>query len=501
MELKAYMEGFQRVWWAGMLIIVLALMGGYVYAENQTSNYTASTSIMLNAPMLASSALPSTIVQLNIPTDYRAYVVMPAELTAINQHYPRISIAALRRAINITTDDANHILLIRVTDSKPGSAVDIANYLAQQFVQMQTANLQRQLAYYQTTLQARIQQLMSEIDQLNAQITQLQPPLARSADAVPISPQARITLNADQYKVNNDVHDLYINQQALKDIQNVLPLFQKAYLIQQPATVADTPVIPPLPLIAVEGIALGVGMCAFIMLVIVWEYFSPSVRHRDEIQRLAHLPVLTGSSPVSDFKLKSLQKSLLNGQSRLLQSKLAALRLLCGSLGVPALKTGGHTIFLTSPREKRFFATVLATLLAHNGHRTLLIDADFERPTTQEQVALAEPANLTTPGGVPLPFIYTTKFSRLFVLPATQPQEARLSCTRLLELLPELQRLFPLIIIDGPPLDHADAHLLAVKAQQTLLLIQKRRDSLKALKMAARQCQDLQLNVQGLLVV
>jgi hypothetical protein len=309
--------------------------------------------------------------------------------------------------------------------------------------------------------------------------------------------RSSIKLNAVQYKVNNDVRELYMNQQALKDIQNALPLFQKAYLIQQPATVANTPVMPPLPLVAVEGIALGIGVCAFIMLVIVLEYFSPCVRHKDEIQRLVHLPVLVGSSLVPSGLV---QKRLLKGQSRFSLWKLDALRLLCGSLGVPALRAGGHTIFLTSPRKKRCFATVLATLLAHNGHRTLLIDADFERPTVQEQVELAEPANLTTVSGVPLPFIYKTRLSRLFVLPATLPRGQRLSSTGLIELLPELQGLFSLIIIDGPPLDCADAHLLAVKAQQTLLLVQKRRDSLKTLKMAARQCQDLRLNVQGMLL-
>src|SRR5690348_10125449 len=112
MELRAYVDGFVRVWWSGVLIIVLALVGGYVYAGNQVSNYTASTSIVLNAPILASSAVPSAIVQLNIPANYRAFVLTPAELITINRHYPRIAIAKLRRDISITTDDANHILLI-----------------------------------------------------------------------------------------------------------------------------------------------------------------------------------------------------------------------------------------------------------------------------------------------------------------------------------------------------------------------------------------------------
>ena len=496
MELRAYGEGFLRAWWLAVLIIPLSLWGGYVYTSNQQSTFTASTSILLNAPVLVNSAVPSQIVKFNIPSYYPSLVTTPDALHTISQHYPRLTISKLRTAINVTTDNDNHILLIRVTDSKPESAVDIANYLAYQFVQSQNANLQSQLNYYQQALQHDIRNLTDEINKLNAEINRLSPPLIKGQE-IPLAPQTRIALNTDQYKVNQDIRQLALDQQALQDIQNTLPLFKQAYLVQHPAAVADVPVIHPFPLHITESIALLLGILAFIILVITMEYFSPFVRHKGELQRLAGLTVLTGS-------LKSFgseQKRPLHEQSLCFNRRLDALRSLCGALGVAAVRASGHTILLTSPKKKYHFAALFTTLLAYNGHRVLLIDADFEQSIVREQLQITEPARLVTLSGKALPFICQTTIPNLFVIPANSSfaQDDPLNSIRLIELLPKLQNIFNIIVIDGPPLSRADAHLLAMKVELVLLLVRKRRDSLKTVQVAARFRQDLKLNLKLLL--
>jgi cellulose biosynthesis protein BcsQ len=70
----------------------------------------------------------------------------------------------------------------------------------------------------------------------------------------------------------------------------------------------------------------------------------------------------------------------------------------------------------------------------------------------------------------------------------------------LIELLPELQKLFNVIIIDAPPIDCADTHLFAKLARQVLLLVKKRRDSFKLLQMAQALDQELKLNMKSLLL-
>jgi Mrp family chromosome partitioning ATPase len=153
--------------------------------------------------------------------------------------------------------------------------------------------------------------------------------------------------------------------------------------------------------------------------------------------------------------------------------------------------------------KKRRFAGLLATLLARGGYRTLVIEMDTEHPYLLEQIQVLGPGHLQTKDGMPLPFIAKTSSSLLFMLPANAmlSQDEPLTSSALLALLPYLQELFQIIVIDGPPLNQSATHMLATQAQQTLLLIQKRRDRVKTLKMAARQCKDLHLNMQCLLLM
>ena len=79
-------------------------------------------------------------------------------------------------------------------------------------------------------------------------------------------------------------------------------------------------------------------------------------------------------------------------------------------------------------------------------------------------------------------------------------QNPGLTPNDLVELLPELQHTFNIIIIDAPPLTHADAHLLARQASQTVLLVKKYKDRLNVLTMVFALCQELRLNVSSLLI-
>src|SRR5690348_9129202 len=107
MELRAYVEGYVRLLWLLLLVIPVSLEAGWLYVQSETATYTASTSILLNAPVFVDTAVPSTIVKLSVPTSYAAQVATPPVLTAINKRYPRLSIARLKTAINVAADSSN----------------------------------------------------------------------------------------------------------------------------------------------------------------------------------------------------------------------------------------------------------------------------------------------------------------------------------------------------------------------------------------------------------
>jgi capsular polysaccharide biosynthesis protein len=491
MEVKAYIEGILRAWWLLGLAVVLSFGIGGSIASHQTSQYSASTSILINDTLPANIAFPSGRVQIGTPLSYQSLVASPAIFETVIKTYPGLTASDLQKSVTVETDTTNQFLLISVTALSPERAADIANYLTQHFVSTQTANLNQQADYYDKWLRQNISLLQDDIQRLGTETQQLQ-----SHSAGPITNQ-RISEN--EYTLDRDERNLYNYQQAFIEIQNSRPLFKDAYSIMQPAIASDASAITTTVSISrTRLIAMAIGFLIAILLIVLIEYFHPLVRHKGELERIAGLSVLATLPQLSSFE----QQRLLQLRPTILRWRIDSLRLLCVSIGASAVKFKGHTVLLTSPRRKRSFASVLATFLAYNGHRTLLIDANLKHPYLHEQIKLADPCKLVTNGGLLLSFIRKAMLPHLFVLPATATlaQNEPLTSTSLLALLPELQNVFDIIIIDAPPLNDADAHLLATKIGQTLILVKKRRDSLKTLKMTHALCKELKLSTQCLLL-
>jgi hypothetical protein len=132
----------------------------------------------------------------------------------------------------------------------------------------------------------------------------------------------------------------------------------------------------------------------------------------------------------------------------------------------------------------------------------LLIDAAFAAPRLHQQIATAGPCNYVTAEGLPITCVARTLHPSLFLLPATAVVEGEqpLTVTELRTLLPQLAATFRIVIIDAPPLDRAEGHLLVAKATETWLLVERHRDSLKALKASCALWQGLEVKMRALLL-
>ncbi|MHB8596654.1 MAG: hypothetical protein ACYDER_07570 [Ktedonobacteraceae bacterium] len=492
MEMKAYMEGILRSGWFLVLMMIIGFFVGSNIANNQPIQYTASTTILINGPLLA-NIVSLNVGQINTPLVYESQITSPNLLTIVNKHYPQLNPITLAKIISVGTDASNQLLTIKFSDTSPNTASDVVNYLAQQFVQKETANLKYQLDYYERLLKQEVPALISHIDSLNTTIQNLitSPPAGQGR-------ATRQTLVLDEYQVNVDESNLFIDQEALQNIQHTRPLFSSAFIIIQPAVASSSPTSTALSSGIIKLLAVLIGLLVGIILLITVEYFNPFVRHKGEIQRIIGLPVLAELPRIFRFE----QTRLLHLRPILFQWRMKALLLLCSTIGAPAMRDNGYTVLVTSPHKRHNFTAILAIIVAHTGFKTLIVDADFDNPRLQQQIRLSDPYNERTQKGFDLSFIRKTTYPRLFMLPANAvpAQGEQLTSTSLIQLLPELQSSFDIIIVNAPPIDYADTHLLATKAKNTILLVRKRRDSINTLRMAYSQCEKLHLKVQSLLV-
>lgn len=494
MEIKAYIEGIWRKWWLIVPVLFLSWWVGGVIANNLTPDYTASTTILLNDNLLASTAFPSGAVQLSVPADHEGLVLTPVIMKRVTKIYPRLSATELQKEVVVSTDQTNQLLLISVTDISPFATADIANFLARQFVHDQTMVISQQVDYYQRSIQQSIARMSADVNKLNAQIVAATPAPPLRGPVPLLTRQQKLIINELQVQVKQDKRSLYAYQQSLVELQQVLPQLPQTYTILKQATIPDVPnynFFYELPGIVIRAGVIGISLLLLLILIIGIEFFTPFIRHRGELLRLIGIPA---TAEVAQLR-KSEQRFLLEMDHMLFRKRIKPLRLLGATMSALAARSQGHTVLLTSPRQKRDFAALLAAFQAYNGLKTLLIDADFEQPDLHERIQEVGPSTLTTAAGKQLSFVSETTQPNLFLLPASALSAADEPITNnaLMDLLPELQGVFDLIIIDTPPLDRPAAHLLTAKAAQVLLFVKKRQDTLKSLKKARQTCETLKL--------
>ncbi|MBA2678538.1 MAG: hypothetical protein H0U76_09130, partial [Ktedonobacteraceae bacterium] len=168
--MRAYIDGILRKWWLIGLVLALCWWLSGQISNSMTSQYTATTSVLLNDRVLAANAFPTQTVQLTIPSSYQGVVMSPGALARITKTYPRLPLSTLQKNISVEVDTTSQLMIIKVSDVSPFATADIANFLARYFVDSQTANLNRQLTYYSQWLQPNVSRLNNDINSLNQRI-------------------------------------------------------------------------------------------------------------------------------------------------------------------------------------------------------------------------------------------------------------------------------------------------------------------------------------------
>jgi capsular exopolysaccharide synthesis family protein len=137
-------------------------------------------------------------------------------------------------------------------------------------------------------------------------------------------------------------------------------------------------------------------------------------------------------------------------------------------------------VVVTSPHPaegKSTIAVNLATALAQDGRRVVLMDCDLRKPRLHQVFRLASAPGLTsylTGSATKAEIIMATEMDQLRFIPAgpVPPTPAELLNSQTFkDLLGELRREFHHLIIDTPPtLGFADARVMSVQADGVLLV-------------------------------
>lgn len=264
------------------------------------------------------------------------------------------------------------------------------------------------------------------------------------------------------------------------------------------ANVPSSPVSPSLPrnmLIAtVIGIALAGGLA------LVREIFVDQFRRAEDIEDRLGIPVL-GLTPYVDSK--ELDPSDVNQFSALMEA-YASIR---STIDVSVPREGA-VVQLTSsgPAEgKSTTALILSELFARLGRKTLLIDADFRKPSIVKLLELEQrKAGMAEVLLGHAPFedaVIEGAHENLHVLStaATPPNPVELlSSQRFRDFIEEQRQNYSLIMIDSSPvLGLADAPEIAQVVDTTIFVVEANNTSFNQAKTSLRRLSNVGANVLG----
>lgn len=244
-------------------------------------------------------------------------------------------------------------------------------------------------------------------------------------------------------------------------------------IVEQRASIPDSPVVPNTARNLAVGLALGVLLG--IGLAIVRDMLDNTVKDRETVEEITGTG-LVGSIPLDKERRKHPAISFESDNSPIAE----AFRKLRTNLQFLAIDNPPRVIVLTSsvPSEgKSTTAINIALALAEAEHKVVLVDGDLRRPTLHKYLELVGTVGFSTvlSGGVSLSeALQKTRFPGLSVLTSgaipPNPSEMLGSQTAR-KLLSELRSQFDYVIVDSTPLlAVTDAAILAAGSDGVLMM-------------------------------
>jgi capsular exopolysaccharide synthesis family protein len=249
-----------------------------------------------------------------------------------------------------------------------------------------------------------------------------------------------------------------------------------------------------------KGVLLAViaGLLLSALAFLIIQYYDRTVRDASQVKRQVGLPLMASISMVKSGKLLSLS-SLDEVRPKYLES----FRLLRTNLGLDS--THGKVLLVSSPQAgegKTAVAVNLATVVALQGMKVLLIDGNLRHPDIAGVFDLAEAGGLSE-------FLthedrgqeYIVQAEGVHIFPGGAPSIISaeiLSSLRLKELLNKARQNYDIIIIDSAAvMEWADTRILARNADGVLMVLHVNHSNLDLARESKRVLEAIGAHVEG----
>jgi Mrp family chromosome partitioning ATPase/capsular polysaccharide biosynthesis protein len=488
-DIRSYLSIARRQRWVIIEAVVVVALLAAVFAALQPNTYRATARVLLRADDLNEADSNAYYYDADRYVAIQSDIVKSrAVLDAAADDLGRTSGAALGRKVSVAQKGTTDILEISAADGRPEEARDIANGVANAYIDNRTDDALGNLEAVSAQLDEQLAALRRQIADYDARISQ------RAAEAAFTGGAVRDdVLEAASEAASLQYQTVFSRQQELQ-VDIGLKRAGATLLAE-----AGTPRVPtgsgPIKSAvfgAVVGLLLGIGIA------LLREQLDDRAKSRAELERVTGLPVLA-ELPVDPPSGKRRHLATRDAPLSPLAEATRSLRTSLHFLGVdePLRRI---VVTSASPGEgKSVVAANVAVAYAQAGFHTALVSADMRRPGVERlfdvpahtrglsdliadaagRSAASGPSNgsgRTFPplGASGLDVLRATDEPNLFLLPAgsVPPNPSELLASRhATEVLDALGEEVDVVVLDSPPtLPVTDAAVLAAKSDGVVLV-------------------------------
>ncbi len=478
MELRQYAAVLWRWLWLIVLGTVLAAAASYFVSKSMPKLYGASTTLLVNqAQTPGTVSYNDVLTNTQLTTTYSQMILKrPVLQSALAKLHMTADPRQFQKAFKVQVARDTMLLQLSAESGDPQQAADMANAVAQAFIEQNRQIQMGQAAQSRDALETQIKSLEKEINTTTDQLNQLRTsPGSLSPEAVQAQmSQLQITLSQDQVTYSD----------LLKSDQEMRLAEAKSYssvAVVEPAVANPIPVSPKtVQNVALAGI-LGLLLAAGVALLI--EYLDDTVKTAEGVGGALGVPVLGYVARLkSDRKGQSAPVVARDPRSPVSE----AFRTLRTNLQFSLLDRPGRAILVTSssPREGKTTTVVnLAMVMVKAGQRVIVVDTDLRRPTLHSQFDLQNERGVTTAllegdfsGALSKSVMGMEKLTVVTSGPIPPNPSELLGSLRMASFVEWLKGLADMVLFDSPPvLAVTDATILARLADGVVVVVDSKR--------------------------
>lgn len=481
MELRDYLNVIRARRGVIILATVIVASVALVVSLIQPSVYEAEAKVLISEKDTGAALLGTVIPELSsqperaLQTQVQLVEVRPVAEATIKQLNLEMTADELLADVTVASVGQTNIVSIKAQADSPEQAADIANSMAEQYVEASRARKRASIKEAADEVEQRLEQARADILALGRR-------LQASGRSDELAAELQIATGT-YTTLAEQLEQLRINERLESGSGTVV----------QEAVPTASPVSPQPLRNATIGFAIGLGFG--LGMAFLYEYLDNTIKSSDEAERVYGAPVL---AIVPLDRIEKGQKRRLTIVDAPGSSAAEAYRVLRNSIDFVNFEHNLKTLLVTSATPSEGKSTVssnLAASLAQAGKKVVLVSCDFRRPTTDQffgvnnMIGLADvllgthtlKAALQQPGD-----------DRLLVLTAGKmppnPSEL-LASTKMKDVLDSLSEWADWVIVDTPPVLAVADPVSVARWADGVLMVSKAGESTK--EAALKACEYL----------